>query len=120
VKHITANKILLLVMMTLHIAGIGSALFNTANALGVFGRGLHAGPERNGQLLAYALCGLWAVSGAIWAPLNAWGLHHKKPWARTSTMAYWAVQVLSCCCFPFGAYGLFAMTRKEVKDELAS
>src|SRR5687768_6917455 len=122
-KHVSANATLMLVLTFLHFCGLGSAIMNIARFLSEHPSYVGTPFERGelvGQMIAYLGALLWAVSGLVWAPLNAWGLFTKKRWARTSSLLYWGVQCISCCCFPFGAYGLWSMLRADVRDLLAA
>jgi hypothetical protein len=118
-KHVSANTVLMLVMTFLHLCGIGSAVMNIALFFrehpSSYGRSPFERGELLGQMIAFVGALLWAVSGLVWAPLNAWALSTRKRWARTSSLLYWGVQCVSCCCFPFGAYGLWSLLRADVK-----
>lgn len=115
-KHVRTNGILMCIFAFLHFCGIGSVILN----LYVFSRAHHGfdhlSPNALGELIAYGGAAVWAIGGVIWAPINAYGLFKRRPWARTSSLLYWAVQCLSCCCMPFGAYGLYSLTRPGVKS----
>ena len=118
-RYVRVNAIVMIVMTVLHFCGIGSVVMNVA-------RFLHAHPsypdapfergELAGEMLTFIAALIWALSGLVWAPLNAWGLFHRKRWARTSSLLYWGLQCLSCCCFPFGLYGLITLSRADVKE----
>jgi hypothetical protein len=117
-KHVSANTILMIVMAVLHVCGLGSAVMNIAlffHDHPSYGGSPFERGELVGQMIAYVGALLWAVSGIVWAPLNAWGLSKRTRWARTSSLLYWGVQCVSCCCFPFGAYGLASLLRADVK-----
>lgn len=118
-NHVTVNAVLMCVLAPLHLAGLASALMNITRffhdhpsyAGSPFERG-----ELVGQMIAYVGALLWSVSGLVWAPLDAYGLFTRAPWSRTSSMIHWVVQLLSCCCFPFGAYGPWSMCRGDVRS----
>ncbi len=67
--------------------------------------------------------GLWAVfivagftfAGLLWTPVNAWGLHRRRRWARGSTMLYAVLLACTCAGIPFAGYILWSLTRPEVK-----
>jgi hypothetical protein len=118
---VTVVAVMMAVLAFLHFCGIGSGIVNLVALYGgpdVFrsGNGHAQGGERMGQLVAYVLTLAWSVIGLVWAPLNAWALFTRKPWARTSVIAYSAVALATCCCLPFGAFGIYAMLRRDVKD----
>jgi len=121
-KHVRANAIVMLVMAFLLFCGIGSVVMNVAMFFHEHPHFLDASAsdfqrgEQIGQLTAYGAAALWSVSGVIWAPLNAYGLFKRKPWARMSSLLYWGIQIASCCCFPFGAYGMWSLLRADVKQ----
>jgi hypothetical protein len=122
--HVTINAVMMAVFAFVHLCSIGSVAINLVAFYGgpdIFhtGAGRHANDvERTAAFATYMVALLWAVAGLGWAPINAYGLFAKKRWARTSSLVYWAVQIASCCCLPFGAYGLYAMLRRDVKTLL--
>lgn len=74
-------------------------------------------PSR-GSLLAgfFTVVGLllwiaFVVFGTVWAPLNAWGLSKRHPWARTSTLAYAALGALTCVGVPYAVYAVWSLTK---------
>lgn len=106
-------------MISLHVAGFGSLVVNVvAFAAAKTTRPLLDDPERIGNLIAYALCGVWVLVGLILAPVSIYGLARRAPWSRRLTQAYWAMSLLTVCCFPVGAYGLYSLGRDDVKREL--
>jgi hypothetical protein len=117
-RHVSVNAILMLVMAFIHLCGLGSALLNIERFLHEHPSYVGSPFERGelvGQMSVYVVALVWALSGMIWAPLNAWALFTRQRWARTSSLVYWSVQCLSCCCFPFGAYGVWSLMREDVK-----
>lgn len=67
-------------------------------------------------LIGWTVMIAWMAIGLVWTPVNAWGLLAGKPWARKSVIAYCALAIPTGCCMPFGAYGLYAMHRKDVRE----
>jgi hypothetical protein len=61
-----------------------------------------------------------AVVSAGWASINAWALLTRKPWARTSAFAYWCAASVFCCCLPGGIYGVWSLSRHDVRERLRS
>jgi hypothetical protein len=84
-------------------------------ALGVTS-GPAEGSEAAGFYSTFGCIGTWSLVGIVWAPLNAWGLYRRHGWARVSTLAYWIVCCFTCCGLPFGAYGVYALLRPDVKS----
>ncbi len=120
--HVTVNIALMFAMAFLHLATLGSV------ALNLLGMAVklpwlppaHDAAELTGQLIAFAVMGLSGAAGLVWAPVNAFGLIRDKPWARKSTVAYWAFAGVFCCCLPGAAYGLWSLTRDDVKARLGT
>jgi hypothetical protein len=69
-----------------------------------------------GQVVGIALGLTVHVGGALWAPINAYALAARRPWAYTSTLAYWVMVLFTCCCFPVGVFGLWSLTRPGVRE----
>jgi hypothetical protein len=120
---IQASVVLQLVMTGLHALLVFSVLANVLlDVAGAHPRGAHgSSPYEQGRVfgryLAMGLAALWAAVGLAWTPINAWGLQHRAPWARTSTLVYWSISMITFCCSPFGAFGIYLMTRPGVKDQ---
>ena len=113
--HILANAVMLGMMTFLHLAGIGSVAINVAIFVAKPAtRPLLEDPERIGNLIAYVLCGAWACLGVVLAPVCAVGLGLRAPWAHTLSRLYWAFSLLTVCCMPVGAYGLWSLARDDV------
>lgn len=116
-----ANVVVLCLLVPLHLAGIGSVAVN----LTVFfakhtTRPLLEDPQRIGNLIAYAMCGAWAVGGLALAPLAAVGLGLRTRWGRTVAQLYWGLSLVSVCCLPVGAIGLWSLSRDDVKRALGA
>lgn len=127
-RQIVALLVLLGLALVLHLAGAGSTLLNlTREAMdpnGIFTvmdgalSDAELG-ERLGRATGFALCGVYSLVGLVWIPINAWGIYGRRPWARVSTMVYFASTIPTCCCTPIGAYGLYALLRADVKQLFA-
>ena len=79
--------------------------------------------EMLGRAIAFGACGLYSVIGLVVIPIAAWGVRGRKPWARTTALVYFASTLITCCCTPLGAYGIYALMRADVRalfDERAS
>ena len=113
--HLLANQILLGFAVALHALSLLSVAINVALAA----TGASPAPATDSEAAAFygtfACIGVWSAVGLVWAPLNLWGLHRRARWARTSTVAYWSVSLFTCCCLPFGAYGIYALLRRDVR-----
>ncbi len=64
-----------------------------------------------GALLVVLLVSGWMPLAAIWGVVNAWALARKRSWARTSTLAYGVLSLLTLIGTPAGAYLVYAMVR---------
>ncbi|NOU29761.1 MAG: protein kinase [Polyangiaceae bacterium] len=64
-----------------------------------------------GALLVVLLVSGWMPIAAIWGVVNAWALARKRSWARTSTLAYGVLSLLTLIGTPAGAYLVYAMVR---------
>src|SRR5262249_48171967 len=98
--HVHVNAALQIFLAALHLCCGGAALIHTGR-LGTT-ESVATSAEQAGYVLALVLSWVWAIGGLIWAPLNAYGLWSLRPWARASTIAYWAMSILTICCAPFG------------------
>ena len=120
---LVANFVLLGLAMFVHLAGVGSLLLNlvqeATNPHGIFASG-GATPFENGEKLGraigYGLAGLYSFAGLAWIPLNAYGLWRRRPWARTSTIVYWATATVTLCCTPMGVAGIVILLRRDVRE----
>jgi hypothetical protein len=118
--HVTANTVLMFVMAFLNFATLGSV---SLNAVGLamhlpFLDQPHDSAEMAGQITAFVVVGVAGLVGVVWAPSNAYGLIKHKRWARRSTLLYWTFMGLFCCCLPGAGYGIWSLTRDEVKAAL--
>jgi len=107
----------MLPLALLHFAFIGSAALNAASMV-VEIPGLPQATEPGevaGRLMAYVLIASVSLVGAVWAPVNAYGLLAKRRWARKSTIGYWIFSGIFCACIPGAAYGIWSLTREQVK-----
>jgi len=68
-----------------------------------------------GRALGFLLSFAWGFGGAIWCAVNASAIHKRKPWTYTSLRAYWIAAIASCCCAPFGIFGLIHLSKPELK-----
>ena len=59
---------------------------------------------------------LWVPLGILWAPINAWGLHNRSPWARLSTLIYSGLGLFTCIGTPYSLYALYSLTRPSIKN----
>jgi hypothetical protein len=41
----------------------------------------------------------------------------RRPWGRTSALVYYGISLITCCCTPFGIYGLISLTRESVRAQ---
>lgn len=123
VRHVNANAWIQAFFILLHVLTFTSVILNllmiTASAQADSPLGgmyeLPDGPgEKAGFYGTFACIGVWSGLGLLWTPFNAWGLFMKRPWARTSTMIYWAGSLVTLCCIPFGLYGLWSLWRPDV------
>jgi hypothetical protein len=119
--HVIANAVLMVAAGVLHLMSIGSVTLNvvavaTENPL--FGPAPKSEPELLGMFIGFGWMAIAAMVGVVWAPLNAYGLLKRRPWARRSTLGYWAFVGVLCCCIPGAAYGFFSLTRHDVRREL--
>jgi hypothetical protein len=115
--HIIANAVLMIIAGVFHALSCLSVLLNVVGAtlyLPFFATGASSDAELTGNIIGFAWMGLIALAGVIWAPINAFGLFRRRPWARNSTLFYWAFVGIGCCCIPGAGYGIFALTRTEV------
>jgi len=72
--------------------------------------------ERAGGLTAYLWVGAWAVLVTLAGPVAAVGLLRRRPWSRVCAMVVWALCGVGCCCtLPFSVYGLWSLSRDNVK-----
>ena len=123
--HITANFVLQIVMLLIHLLFAGSAIVNAVLFFyGDAGWGPYAEDafnqgRRAGNLLAIVAIAAWSLVGMVWAPINAFGLWNRRPWARTSTSAYWFLSLLTVCGIPFALYGLLSLGRSDVREALS-
>lgn len=124
--HTVGASWLMAAMAGLHVLCTLSVLINlvlgSLDDLGPL-EGIYPAPPANdaealGHWGTFACIGGWSVLGLLWTPINAWGLFTRRRWARTSSLIYFAGSFVTCCCVPLGAYGLWALTRPEVKADL--
>jgi hypothetical protein len=68
-----------------------------------------------GRIVGHYAAFFWIAAaslvGAVWTLVNGVGLLKKRPWARRSTLAYWWVYSVVCCCFPVGIYAIWSPSR---------
>lgn len=126
-RHRRANAWLMTAMVVLHVLTALSVVINLIGDLSGYSAEL-LGPamtprtteEKVGHWSAFACIGGFAIAGLVWAPVNAWGLFRGRPWARISSITYWSASLLTCCCVPMGAYGLWSLLREDVADSFGS
>jgi hypothetical protein len=123
-KHVLANFVLQLGLVVLHLLTTASVVINLVLSVLALSGELPAelrypspppGPGRVAHFSTFACIGLFSVLGIGWVPINAWGLHKRKRWARTSTLVYWAASFITCCCAPLGVYGVYSLLRADVR-----
>jgi hypothetical protein len=123
-RHWTANAVLMSVFVALHLLTLASVCINLflvswsgshGSPLGPLWTPPETGAEQAGFYTAFVGIGAWSLVGIVWTPLNAWGLWKKRSWARTSTLVYWIGSLFTCCCVPFGAYGIWSLLRDDVR-----
>ncbi|NOY91572.1 MAG: hypothetical protein GXP55_10255 [Deltaproteobacteria bacterium] len=115
VKHLRVNAWMMVVIAGLSALSVLSVMLNLvleATGHGISGHGNSA--EAAGALGTFACVGVWALVAVVWTPINAWALFTRKPWARKSTLLFWAISVFTCGCIPVALYGLWSLTRDEV------
>lgn len=114
--QVLAVEILLVLAFVGHVLSILSVVVNVV----MIATGISSAPAEGGEAAGFystfGCIGTWSLVGVVWAPLNAWGLYRKHGWARISTLAYWTVSLFTCCCLPFGAYGIYALMRRDVRS----
>ena len=118
--HIIANMVLLVLSSVAGLLLLASTFFNVI----MMAAGKHpASPSPStafeqgrlvGNAIGFGLTGLGSLACLLWGPINAWGLWTRRPWARTSTIVFWALSIPTLCCLPFGLYGLISLTRPSV------
>lgn len=117
--HLTANVVLLCGMALLHLAGLGSVVINVILVFSKPTKGsLSNNPELIGNMIGFLICAIWVVAGLILAPTAAWGLGTRQAWGRRIAQIYWGVSIAACCCWPAGVYGLWSLSRDDVKRAL--
>ncbi|HNS99930.1 MAG TPA: hypothetical protein PKL73_23430 [Polyangiaceae bacterium] len=122
--HLVANLVLQILMLVGHLMlGIGAAVSAVLFFYGDAGWGPFAtdaadAGRRTGNLLAIIALALWSCVGLVWTPLNAFGLWNRRPWARSSTSAYWLLSALTICLLPLSVYGLLSLARTDVREAL--
>lgn len=57
----------------------------------------------------------WAPVGAVWVPINLYGMARKRPWARVSSLVYAVFALPTCFGTPYALYAFFSLTRGHVK-----
>jgi hypothetical protein len=122
--HLVANQALMCVAGVLSAMSLLSVLLNllmsvaTTTTSGPLD-GVYPVPadtwEQTGFYGTFVCIGVFALIGMVWTPINAWGLFKRKRWARISSVAYWAVTLLTCACIPLGAYGIWSLSRRDVR-----
>jgi len=124
-KHVKINAVVQVVMTAVHGLTLLSVFINLILSLIASQPGNPLGdaypvppgtPEKIGFFGAFVVIGLWCSAGIVWAPLNAYGLFKKRPWARKSAMAYYAVSLFTCCCIPLGLYGLWSLGKSDTRS----
>lgn len=120
--HVRAHATLQLVLAPVHLV-LGVLLVVTPRPSASSGGGADV-PTPTGALDvlwgAVVVAGLltlvgWLFLGVVWAPLNAWGLARRRPFARASTLIYGVVSLLTCVGIPYGVYAIWSMTRPGVR-----
>jgi len=120
--HVRLNIVLLAVMTALHVTLCalfvmrGESPPSTPSSSGGGGELDWYVPILGAIFLTMASASLiWVPLGAVWAPVNAWGLYKKKRWARVSTVVYAILGLATCIGTPYSAYALISLRRPEVK-----
>jgi DNA-directed RNA polymerase subunit RPC12/RpoP len=124
-RHWRANAILQTIFVGLHLLCLASVVLNLllaswsgapGNPFGTAFAPPQDSVEHGAFYATLGAIGVWSAVGLVWTPLNAWGLWKRRPWARTSTLVYWIGSLFTCCCVPFGAYGIWSLLREDVRD----
>ena len=119
-----AVLVCLVLAWIMHLFGLASTAMNVlidvtgARGIGQVGWGSLSDEERGemvGRAIAFGACGLYSAIGLVLIPIAAWGVHGRQPWARTTALAYFASTLITCCCTPLGACGIYALMRADVR-----
>src|SRR5688572_23250743 len=105
--HVIANAVMQGILIGLHAVTIVSvviniALSNTTADLGALNDVYRTTDdmELTVRYFTWGCMGIWSLIGMLWTPINTYGLVTRKPWARISTLVYWAGSLITICCFP--------------------
>ena len=120
-KHVERIAVLCWIMLGMHLLATAGIAVNLLLYLGgdrplqgqssAFREG-----QAMGQVVGIALGLTVHGAGALWAPLNAYALAARRPWAYTSALAYSVMTLFTCCCIPVGVFGLWSLTRPGVRE----
>jgi len=116
--YVQLNMGFQIVLIGMHLLGVLSLLSNVTKLMNEAPRMPFEDNVFVGEMIGTGLSALWIFAGFVWLPVNAWGLSKGKPWALTSTRIYWIGSLITCCCTPFGIFGLWSLSRPGVAEEL--
>ncbi len=116
-----------LVLQVVFLGVHGLILASTALQVGLYVAGVdlgsvesHSSPAEAagyqfGRLFAFFLGIVWGAGGAGWCAVNGYGIWKHKGWVYDSLRGYWAMIILTLCCFPIGIAAIAHLTRPRVK-----
>ncbi len=119
-----AVLVCLVLAWIMHLFGMASAAMNvlidvtSARGIGQVAWASLSDEEKGemvGRAIGLGASGLYSAIGLVVIPIAAWGVHGRKPWARTTALVYFASTLITCCCTPLGAYGIYALMRADVR-----
>ncbi len=123
--HLTFNKFFMVLMALMHVATVGGFFLREDSpeqaASTVSSSGDASRIDGALELFLYGLLIMgfvtivWLPAGVVWAPLNAYGLFRRRPWARVSSIVYAAIGLFSCFGTMYSVYALYSLTRPSVK-----
>lgn len=123
--HVTIQIIVMVALCGLSLLTLMSVAINFAvflsriHFVGSMARTSYEQGQQVGYVIGITAPAIAAMLNLAWAPINAWGLWKRRPWASMSTKAFWAASVVTVCCAPFGIYGIIAMNRPAVRQWLS-
>jgi hypothetical protein len=117
--HVTIATAVQAAFSVMGLIGFVICIIMTVRATGIE-RQPHEDPEMWEHARAISIGIVWifgalALIYAAWGALNAWGMRKLKPWARVSSLAASGLALPLCCFMPLGIYGLYALTRADVR-----
>lgn len=125
-NYLAANVVILVMLAGLHalfLVGSITAVLTKGNEAMALGDDAQVSSAREagrraGRSLARIAIPVWSALGLVVTPLAALGLYQRRRWARPLALGYWGASLVTCCVTPFSVYGLWSLTRPEVKSYL--